>query len=290
MVHGVVKAPTLDLCNRDLIASHLHAVWLAAARRSIDTSIAPLLDLNEKAKPLSPELLEALTAPEVGSRALVAAKEVISQVEDELRDTSWFTSDYVEQIILKSAQAFDRAFDRWRALYDATHQQMASADETAKSPATAPADRENAKRRYLDAVNQLKHLLKTGGGQNNDFYTFRYLASQGFLPGYNFPRLPLMAWIPASGRAKSGQDDSGSMVSRPRFLALSEFGPRIHQSARPRWRDCSHGWDFIPRRVRIPGGLLPLNPPLWCHIAFTRCPVHPRNPRTLRSRPRCTSG
>lgn len=226
MVHGVVKAPTLDLSNRDLIASHLHAVWLAAARRSIETSIAPLLDLNVKAKPLSPSLLEDLNASEVGSRALTAAKDVISQVEEELKDATWFTHDYVEQVIAKSAQAFDRAFDRWRALYDATHQQMASADEIAKSPATAPADRENAKRRYLDAVNQLKHLLKTGGGQNNDFYTFRYLASQGFLPGYNFPRLPLMAWIPASGRAKSGQDDSGSMVSRPRFLALSEFGPR----------------------------------------------------------------
>ena len=28
MVHGVVKAPTLDLANRDLVESHLHAVWL----------------------------------------------------------------------------------------------------------------------------------------------------------------------------------------------------------------------------------------------------------------------
>src|SRR5690606_1211110 len=61
---------------------------------------------------------------------------------------------------------------------------------------------------------------------NSDFYTFRYLASQGFLPGYNFPRLPLMAWVPATGRSRNGQRDEGSMVSRPRFLALSEFGPR----------------------------------------------------------------
>jgi len=70
-------------------------------------------------------------------------------------------------------------------------------------------------------------LLKSGNGQNNDFYTYRYLASQGFLPGYNFPRLPLMAWIPArGGQTVNGKDDEGSMVSRPRFLALSEFGPR----------------------------------------------------------------
>jgi hypothetical protein len=226
MVHGVVKAPTLDLCNRDLIESHLHAVWMAAARRLIDTSIAPLLDLEAPGKPLESNLSQAISDPAVGQRALTAAREVIAQVEHELRGLSWFTPDYVENVIHSSAAAFAKAFDRWRALYDATHQQMASADAIAKSPATMASDRENAKRRYMDAVNQLKTLLKTGGGQNNDFYTFRYLASQGFLPGYNFPRLPLMAWIPATGRTKKGKNDSGNMVSRPRFLALSEFGPQ----------------------------------------------------------------
>jgi hypothetical protein len=28
------------------------------------------------------------------------------------------------------------------------------------------------------------------------FFTYRYLANQGFLTGYNFPSLPLMAFIP----------------------------------------------------------------------------------------------
>lgn len=226
MVHGVVKAPTLDLCNHDLIASHLHAVWMAAARRSIDTSIAPLLDLEQRDKPLSPELWEAITDPAVARRALAAAQDVIAQVKEDLSDLPWFTPDYVEKVIGNSAKKFSEAFDRWRSLYDATQQQMDMAYAIHKSPATPRQESEDAKRRYMDAVNQRNHLLKTGGGQNNDFYTFRYLASQGFLPGYNFPRLPLMAWIPASGRARSGKDDSGSMVSRPRFLALSEFGPR----------------------------------------------------------------
>ncbi|TPV95091.1 MAG: DUF1998 domain-containing protein, partial [Myxococcales bacterium FL481] len=45
---------------------------------------------------------------------------------------------------------------------------------------------------------------------------------EGFLPGYNFPRLPLMAYIP-------GTPDGGgrkTYLQRPRFLALAEFGPR----------------------------------------------------------------
>lgn len=226
MVSGVVKAPTLDLCNRDLIESHLHAVWLANVEYKIDTSIAPLLDLNLPEKPVDASLAAALSSPAVEGRAVTAAEAVIAQVASELSGQPWFSTAYVRNIIQTSATAFASAFERWRELYKATHQQMSSADAIAKSPATSAADRENAKRRYMDAVNQLKVLLKTGGGQNNDFYTFRYLASQGFLPGYNFPRLPLMAWIPATGRSKMGKDDSGNMVSRPRFLALSEFGPR----------------------------------------------------------------
>lgn len=226
MVHGVVKAPTLDLSNRSLIESHIHAVWLASVELQIDTSIAPLLDLNTQEKPLETSLMEAISDPAVERRAIIAAKAVIAQVDSELSGLPWYLPDYVETVIRRSAGEFAKAFDRWRELYDATHKQMASADAINKSPATMPADRDNAKRRYLDAVNQLKVLLKASGGQNNDFYTFRYLASQGFLPGYNFPRLPLMAWIPSTGRKSNGQDDSGNMVSRPRFLALSEFGPR----------------------------------------------------------------
>jgi hypothetical protein len=225
MVHGIVKAPTLDLSNRDLVESHLHAVWLASVRHKIDTSIAPLLNLEKAGKPLATSIHDAVNAPGVASRALDAANAVVAQVADELKAQSWFVSGYVERIIDESAAKFGAAFNRWRKLYEATQQQMAAADAIAKSPATSSHERENAKRRYLDAVNQLKHLLKTGN-HNNDFYTFRYLASQGFLPGYNFPRLPLMAWIPSSKSSRKNKETAGSMVSRPRFLALSEFGPR----------------------------------------------------------------
>ena len=52
--------------------------------------------------------------------------------------------------------------------------------------------------------------------EESDFYPYRYLASEGFLPGYNFPALPVRAWVPR---------DDGEFISRPRFLALREFAP-----------------------------------------------------------------
>lgn len=227
MVYGIVKPPTLDLANRDLIESHLHAVWLACCEVELENSIAPLVNLEAAEKPIKPELLARLSDEDVLDKAKIAGNRVIAQLKIELKDANWFNSDYVEQVINDSPKAFANALERWRTLFDATLKQMDMADSIVKSHTASHSERENARRRYGDAARQYTVLLKTGNTQNTDFYTYRYLASQGFLPGYNFPRLPLMAWIPARGGANgNGKNDEGSMVSRPRFLALSEFGPR----------------------------------------------------------------
>ena len=74
-------------------------------------------------------------------------------------------------------------------------------------------------------------LASDASEQQSDFYSYRYFAAEGFLPGYNFPRLPLSAWLPGQ-RAGRGRDE---YLQRPRFLAISEFGPRgivYHEGAR----------------------------------------------------------
>jgi hypothetical protein len=66
-----------------------------------------------------------------------------------------------------------------------------------------------------------------------------YLASEGFLPGYNFPALPVRAWVPR---------DDGEFIARPRFLALREFGPNniiYHEGAK---------WEIVSFQSP-PGGL-----------------------------------
>ncbi len=80
---------------------------------------------------------------------------------------------------------------------------------------------------------QLDLLLDARSASYSDFYSYRYFASEGFLPGYNFPRLPLSAYIP--GRRGRRNEDRDEFLSRPRFLAISEFGPRsiiYHEGSR----------------------------------------------------------
>lgn len=78
------------------------------------------------------------------------------------------------------------------------------------------------KQAQAQANEQITILEKGRATNGSDFYAYRYLATGGLLPGYNFPRLPLYAFVPSTGSPSK----KGAFLSRARFLAISEFGPR----------------------------------------------------------------
>ena len=73
MVHGEVRAPLLDLANRDLIDSHLQAVWLSCVDQPLDPCIAELLVLDRGV------LLLVVLEPGLGRRLhlVASAREVL---------------------------------------------------------------------------------------------------------------------------------------------------------------------------------------------------------------------
>ena len=227
MVQGEIRAPVLDLANQSLIESHLNSIWLSHMKYRLPGAISEILDLEKKEMPFLPEIQSKVDSEDTVKKATEEAQLVLKAARKTTPEGigSWMTSAFATQAIQNAPERFNKAFDQWRELYAAVRAQMRKADEQVQGPNTKKNERDNARRRYHDAVNQLDVLLQQSRATSADFYSFRYLASQGFLPGYNFPRLPLMAWIPSSRSRYSGRTTHGSMVSRPRFLALSEFGP-----------------------------------------------------------------
>jgi DEAD/DEAH box helicase/MrfA Zn-binding domain/Helicase conserved C-terminal domain len=227
MVHGEVRPPLLDLSNRELIESHLHAVWLSCTARELSDSIAELLQLDRPGLPLRSELFSGLQREEIVAEARDRGRRVVEMLAQELTPPAapWFTgsTEFASTVAEKALERLDDAFRRWRELFDSAERQRRLADQLLSNHAiTDSRERRAAKVRYAQAVDQIE-LLKTGTSAfSSDFYTYRYLATEGFLPGYNFPRLPLLAYIPGSpdGRMRQG------FLQRPRFLGISEFGPR----------------------------------------------------------------
>jgi hypothetical protein len=224
MVHGVVAAPSLDLANKDLVDSHMHSVWLSDGMVKLPVNISEILDMEKPEKPIIDDIASAFIDPETNRRALQHIKQLLKSMSGELNQSiaPWFHDDYASELVGNAWNEFYRAFDRWRGLYDATIKQMNFANSVVQSYTSRPDEIASSRRRYVEASKQLQLLTSSSSIYNSDFYIYRYLAGQGFLPGYNFPRLPLMAWIPST----KGDELEGAMVSRPRFLALSEFGPR----------------------------------------------------------------
>jgi ATP-dependent helicase YprA (DUF1998 family)/very-short-patch-repair endonuclease len=221
MVAGAVSLPRIDLTNEELLKAHVRAEWLAATGLPTISSLQEVLDLTGEQPTLEikEQKLEQLKSELAAQRAARRCQGVLSSLESDLRTAGWYGEEWLEQTLKNAPGDFDLACERWRELYRAARRQMDVQHRIQLDASRSSHDKKQAKRLYEEARTQMGLLLETRDQQNGDFYGYRYLASEGFLPGYNFPRLPLSAYVPA----RRGRDE---FLSRPRFLAISEFGPR----------------------------------------------------------------
>lgn len=222
MVAGSVTEPRIDLLNRDLIRAHVHAIWLAEAELSLGSTLTELLLVSEEdlTLPLREEVEQRLHHAPTRLKALTTAKRLLASVG--LEGAPWYREEWVEEVLAQIPQSFNAACNRWRSLYRSAVQQRVVQNRTIGDHTRIASDRDLAKRLRAQAESQIQLLTHAKGAFEGDFYSYRYFASEGFLPGYNFPRLPLSAFIPGR-RGRRGRDE---FISRPRFLAISEFGPR----------------------------------------------------------------
>ncbi|MDP8928571.1 MAG: DEAD/DEAH box helicase [Actinomycetota bacterium] len=228
MVSGKVAPPRLDLGNEDLVKAHVHAIWLTETGASLGSSLTDVLDTSfddrdRAALTLKPDITADLASEPAKERALRRARQVLASVDD-LAGASWWDERWLEQTIKSARGSFDQAFERWVAMYRAAESQFAVQTRNSRDRSLGQHERDVANRLANEARRMMDLLAATDDSTQfqSDFYSYRYFATEGFLPGYNFPRLPLSAFIPGR-RQQRGQDD---IVNRPRFIAIREFGPQ----------------------------------------------------------------
>ena len=226
MVAGVVAPPRIDLGNEELLHSHINALFLAEiGLNELDHSLADLLDETDQINlPLSDKIIEKLKITQKLKNQIIQDFEgVVSDFKNEKLVLSlWYNDEWVERQIQSFSKNLNATLDRWRLLYTTAQEQLSRAQKEIEGGLYPQGSQEmkNALRDVAQAMRQ-RDLLKNSqmrGGQLSEFYPYRYMASEGFLPGYNFTRLPLRTFIPMG--------NAGEYISRPRFIALREFGPR----------------------------------------------------------------
>lgn len=231
MVNGEVKAPRMELVNEELFRTHLHSTILSLCPiRQLSDGISALVDysnpyditLREDVKihlELSYELKQRIK--EVFNKAI---SDTFLKGKLETERPLWFNDEWIDQALDAYEYDFDHALNRWRALYKEAQKQIEDAQHIIRNKIYADNSKEklDALMKERRATNQRDMLLGQNQGKNkeeNEFYPYRYLASEGFLPGYNFTRLPQRVMLQYKSEAVE-------YLSRPKVLALSEFGPQ----------------------------------------------------------------
>jgi len=244
MVSGKITPPRLDLSNEDLLRAHIHAIWLAETGVDLGRSLKDILDVDglDPSLEIIPEIKNSIDGLSAKQRARVRAANLVHMLQPELEKADWFSHNWLEDALNQAAARFDSTLNRWRDLYRAAMNQARIQDDIIRNASRSPQDKRQAEALRNEAERQLRLLTEVDNPAQSDFYSYRYFASEGFLPGYNFPRLPISAYIPG----RKGKQRDESYLSRPRFLAISEFGPRsviYHEGSR-----------YVVNRVILPVG------------------------------------
>ncbi len=233
LVAGTVMAPRLDLCNKELLLSHLNAMVASEiGLPGIDNvggakpSIMNLVTDDNDTMPLAASVRAGLAiSPMQFDRLKATFKRVIRDFDDQLavKAATWYSEQWIDQNLSKIVENLDESLNRWRRLYRSARTILTRATQKIESGTLSLGSDEYKKyKRHQDQATRQLDLLRndlTGrSSELSEFYPYRYLASEGFLPGYNFTRLPLRVFLPTG-------DSQGEFVSRPRSIALREFGP-----------------------------------------------------------------
>ena len=233
MVAGVVAPPRLELGNQDLVRAHAHAIWLVVMDLDLQASMTDLLDVDlpsSRSGTLSTSkiLNSAASARASGGGPRCAAGH--HRGDHRTMVARGLDRRTVDQ---GAPSRFQQALERWRGLYREAqteldlrqrcpqgHRRIRSREETGPGP-----DQRGPRR------------ARPAQGRSRRLQPGRLLP----LPVLCFRRVPARLLVPPAAarrihprraRTRNGQ---GDYVQRPRFLAISEFGPGAfiyHEGAR----------------------------------------------------------
>ena len=240
MIAGKIAPPKFLLENRELLLSHMRAMVLEFANIKIAKEPQVFLQMKkadggDADLKLEPGYRKELTDAVAAAQAQIEAS--AWRVFEKYLAACGLGKADVFKLVTGFVGDFDHAFDRMRDEYVTLKESLAvinKQDEEDKQ------DEERTKHR--NAI--LARLSDIREGRS-DFYPYRYLGSQGFLPNYAFPRRATNAYF----------TDRKESLSRPPAIALRELAPLTNiyyrggrysvVKAQPRARGGAHHWTKI---------------------------------------------
>ncbi|MGC9320561.1 MAG: helicase-related protein, partial [Armatimonadota bacterium] len=213
MIAGAIAAPRFRLDNEALVSAHVHALVLETMAlkgvEGLPNEARQLLDLDQERFPLAADWRSAYQASiEHHFDAIVAAvEEAFAEEIASGGGFAWFDRAFIEGQVRGFVEALDDAMDRWRDEYARLDAEREAINRKLGQESVDP----NLNRRRVVIESKLEAMRD---GQR-DWYLYRYLGGEGFLPGYAFPPQAVALAF----------DDREHEMARDPDIALTEYAP-----------------------------------------------------------------
>jgi len=220
MISGVITVPRFRLDNKSLISNHIHSLVFEVLAKGISHADsgrnmsglklpekpAEILDLSSNLFPIKTDLRNDWeTAIELYGPDLTKA--VNDAFAKEIEKFPWMTAEFIHKTVASFVMDLDNAFNYWREEYRRLNTEH---EQNSIHLRTQQGDRVVNDRNLVIA----KKLEDMRNGEG-DWYAYRYLGSQGFLPAYAFPQKAVTLSF------YEIEDE----IDRDPSIALSEYAP-----------------------------------------------------------------
>ena len=229
IISGRIASPRFLLDNKPLLLTHVHSLILESLSQRLPTRPREVLDIDDAPGYPFRTDLQAEYGQAVHAKEEHIQKSVEEAFAAEIEAFDWLDQDVIKEVISTFVDDLDKAFERWRAEYAWLNNEL---QEINRRLGREKPDRALDRRRTV-----IEHKLAQMRDGEKDWYIYRYLAGEGFLPNYAFPRQSTVVSFDFS------EDD----LARDPSIALNEYAPGntiyyrgskyIVTHARPRTRE-----------------------------------------------------
>lgn len=207
IIAGRIAPPRFNLDNQRLLTAHIHSLVLETLGQKLPTRAREVLEWEQDPEyPMRADLAQDFRHS-VDARKDAILRAVHEAFEAEMQAFQWLDGGFVEQAVSRFVDDLDKAFVRWRAEYGRLSVELHEINRKLERERFD----QSLHRRQAVILRKLGDMREGEG----DWYIYRYLGGEGFLPNYAFPRRAAVLSF----------HETESELARDPVIALTEFAP-----------------------------------------------------------------
>jgi ATP-dependent helicase YprA (DUF1998 family) len=212
IIAGEISTPRFLLDNKALVTSHIHSFVLEKIDEKVPQKIGDIMDIDGEGLPLFPDFRAAIERA-VKARGNEIVRSIQEGFKNEIEEYDWLDEQFIGETVDRFVPDLDRAFDFYRDEYNHLKKELKYINVLAERNRLP---KEKSWRR-ISIENKMANMRE---GKEN-YFTYRYLASQGFTPNYGFPTNVTTLFLDHRGRRGFEEFD----LQRDRAVAIREYAP-----------------------------------------------------------------